>query len=102
MIPRTPTSTLFPYTTLFRSDELLTGSAVAAGPAAAGPAADAPAPVDAAAPASIASADRKSTRLNSSHVENFLGVLVLEKKKNEYNNTTVNLVRAEVIYLRFK
>src|SRR6267378_4970796 len=75
MIRRPPRSTLFPYTTLFRS----------AGPDAGGRAAgggdarplgrlrqDRP--------------DRKSTRLNSSHVEISYAVFCLKKKKKKYNH----------------
>src|SRR6266496_5617178 len=72
MIRRPPRSTLFPYTTLFRSQlqgtvrprrRRLTG--------------DVPLPrVGAREPA-----DRKSTRLNSSHVEISYAVFCLKKKK---------------------
>src|SRR6266403_4742290 len=73
MIRRPPRSTLFPYTTLFRSNDLL-----------------------AAGPHSVtshrqrkrrrsmrsrSSLDRKSTRLNSSHVEISYAVFCLKKKK---------------------
>src|SRR5690349_23807527 len=75
MLRRPPRSTLFPYTTLFRScgvdpqshdrrRELVTGRAVD-GPGGRQPLA----------------ADRKSTRLNSSHVEISYAVFCLKKKK---------------------
>src|SRR5690349_22775490 len=88
MIRRPPRSTLFPYTTLFRSIELLDvgaevlavfevelvlarlldrhreHEAVLAG----------------------ALGDRKSTRLNSSHVEISYAVFCLKKKKKKNNN----------------
>src|SRR2546430_11433290 len=83
MIRRPPRSTLFPYTTLFRSLIVMvcgTGTLAAqdttAHPAPAAPPA-------AAAPASNASveADRKSTRLNSSHSQISYAVFCLKKKR---------------------
>src|SRR5690349_3068968 len=81
MILRPPRSTLFPYTTLFRSG---TGSSPrpAASPAASsscrGPSAPAWPPT--ARRASTPPSDRKSTRLNSSHVEISYAVFCLKKK----------------------
>src|SRR5262245_64659895 len=78
MIRRPPRSTLFPYTTLFRS---VPGTTSAAGrpTAAAAPAADAgPAP----------DGDRKSTRLNSSHLGISYAVFCLKKKKNKKETNT--------------
>src|SRR3989442_11834945 len=81
MIRRPPRSTLFPYTTLFRSHvlELRIGE----------PAADSPgvhqlsvlvcAEIERAEPRTR---DRKSTRLNSSHVRISYAVFCLKKKKN--------------------
>src|SRR5438067_5501513 len=70
MIRRPPRSTLFPYTTLFRSIPTSTCSAW---------------------PTSCSSAarpcwgrDRKSTRLNSSHVSISYAVFCLKKKTNYY------------------
>src|SRR2546427_3128847 len=92
MIRRPPRSTLFPYTTLFRSAVAIGGSNLhrAAG---AGPAdwwrhprwrrAAAAAGATLAAPALLA--DRKSTRLNSSHSQNSYAVFCLEKKKKNTN-----------------
>src|SRR3712207_6927474 len=98
MIRRPPRSTLFPYTTLFRSDVAVHGrvgartAAVAAGihvgvagcapdidtgiyaGAAAGPAT---------ATATSATKDRKSTRLNSSHANISYAVFCLKKKKRK-------------------
>src|SRR6201999_4629646 len=72
MIRRPPRSTLFPYTTLFRS--ALFTLALAAG---------APSP----AAAEIANrADRKSTRLNSSHLGISYAVFCLKKKDSEWKN----------------
>src|SRR6266566_8267365 len=67
MIRRPPRSTLFPYTTLFRSRP--------------GSAAELPPPP----PGSghRGSGDRKSTRLNSSHLVISYAVFCLKKKKNK-------------------
>src|SRR6266496_5028923 len=64
MIRRPPRSTLFPYTTLFRSPEPsgYSGPYRRFGP--------------------TRRKDRKSTRLNSSHVEISYAVFCLKKKKN--------------------
>src|SRR5205807_9812009 len=76
MIRRPPRSTLFPYTTLFRSREChrCAGSASAAAP-------------DRCcilrAPQSPLSSDRKSTRLNSSHLVISYAVFCLKKKKKK-------------------
>src|SRR5256885_9691111 len=86
MIRRPPRSTLFPYTTLFRSV----------------PAWQAPAgglrPWGGCPPSRRESADRKSTRLNSSHLVISYAVFCLKKKKNVRQN-----LRAEelISYLRF-
>src|SRR5215469_17840534 len=64
MIRRPPRSTLFPYTTLFRS-----------------PAGRSWWP--ACCPGPVRAADRKSTRLNSSHVEISYAVFCLKKKKKK-------------------
>src|SRR5438874_6141384 len=83
MIRRPPRSTLFPYTTLFRSDSCVAvrrrpahlrrhrppGRSVGTGGQAAG-------------------RDRKSTRLNSSHVEISYAVFCLKKKKKKRNKMT--------------
>src|SRR5438045_8322789 len=72
---RPPRSTLFPYTTLFRS-----GGAAARAGAWSGD-------VDGASPAARARAsrcaDRKSTRLNSSHLGISYAVFCLKKKKKK-------------------
>src|SRR4051812_49857004 len=72
MIRRPPRSTLFPYTTLFRSVRInvqVIGAAAAE--------AD-----DADADLVIRAQDRKSTRLNSSHMSISYAVFCLKKKKN--------------------
>src|SRR3712207_8693734 len=87
MIRRPPRSTLFPYTTLFRSarpvltareaqalrEALALRSAVAAGQPLT--------PAQAAALRTATTADRKSTRLNSSHANISYAVFCLKKKK---------------------
>src|SRR5438874_6290225 len=73
MIRRPPRSTLFPYTTLFRSLAL---EVVAVGERRA----EAGERVGQRGPG--AREDRKSTRLNSSHVEISYAVFCLKKKKN--------------------
>src|SRR2546430_13086803 len=69
MIRRPPRSTLFPYTTLFRSwfQQIWSGITGASGR-------DHPAPF----PVEL---DRKSTRLNSSHSQISYAVFCLKKKK---------------------
>src|SRR5690349_24254020 len=88
MIRRPPRSTLFPYTTLFRSGagpesggkqvERIMG-AIANEPAEPGP-------------------DRKSTRLNSSHVEISYAVFCLKKKKKN-NKYTTNTLKTVMIFI---
>src|SRR5256885_8450324 len=87
MIRRPPRSTLFPYTTLFRSQvlpksekclprgETLRWSGVTAG-------------------------DRKSTRLNSSHLVISYAVFCLKKKKN-YESTNVMWLTIVCLMLAF-
>src|SRR5690349_24153808 len=89
MIRRPPRSTLFPYTTLFRSRApLRSGQGGCAGSKAdPGPGMDralgALRAVDVIAfgMAAVKQVDRKSTRLNSSHVEISYAVFCLKKKK---------------------
>src|SRR2546430_11219979 len=78
MIRRPPRSTLFPYTTLFRSD----GRA----PPASSRAPDSARRCSASAAASMPR-DRKSTRLNSSHSQISYAVFCLKKKKEHIINT---------------
>src|SRR5256885_10966033 len=82
MIRRPPRSPLFPYTTLFRSVHQAVRHAIEnalAAPRAA--AAAAAAAEEAARTPELASADRKSTRLNSSHLVISYAVFCLKKKK---------------------
>src|SRR5690349_22343176 len=93
MIPRPPTSTLFPYTTLFRSDRRVRPTArrhrravrlvgdpesrLATELRAHGP--------------GYSTTDRKSTRLNSSHVEISYAVFCLKKKKHNCTPARTNV-----------
>src|SRR5436309_15414993 len=88
MIRRPPRSTLFPYTTLFRS-QLPAGTpgqthtyfvAVSSNRGL-------PAAMDGTFVANATTPDRKSTRLNSSHVKISYAVFCLKKKKNTKNRT---------------
>src|SRR3712207_7169736 len=98
MIRRPPRSTLFPYTTLFRSGPqlLVAGVTLDARDAAA----EVFEPVDEGTgwepsftPPPVASddpEDRKSTRLNSSHANISYAVFCLKKKKNTNPLTTIH------------
>src|SRR2546429_5489031 len=79
MIRRPPRSTLFPYTTLFRSHVARAGPtrALAARRAVRGLGGPRTA------------RDRKSTRLNSSHGYISYAVFCLKKKKNPYTNPKI-------------
>src|SRR2546430_13037526 len=81
MIRRPPRSTLFPYTTLFRSAHPRRGERDAPGGVGDRLGAD-----DALGGAGV-DPDRKSTRLNSSHSQISYAVFCLKKKKN--NNTAL-------------
>src|SRR2546430_12234245 len=89
MIRRPPRSTLFPYTTLFRS-------AIQAG--------ECPAPAFHSHPQSGCcfpgeKSDRKSTRLNSSHSQISYAVFCLKKKKKDTKSKTVyNILLCERIF----
>src|SRR3712207_8486366 len=96
MIRRPPRSTLFPYTTLFRSRELNRDAA------------DALRPLDPSAVTDVTgfgllghahemaerSGDRKSTRLNSSHANISYAVFCLKKTPPTSNGPTPNPIRA--------
>src|SRR2546426_7276120 len=92
MIRRPPRSTLFPYTTLFRS-----GSA---GPRYRGRA-GAQAPAASPAAGRRAGTDRKSTRLNSSHLVISYAVFCLKKKKkkDKSNYRLLSTVRSNISVL---
>src|SRR3712207_8288817 len=99
MIRRPPRSTLFPYTTLFRS------GVAAQSPEHALVAAVAPRPRHGAVAARVgdvqavgrpgraraATEDRKSTRLNSSHANISYAVFCLKKKKNNDSVTGISI-----------
>src|SRR3712207_8692311 len=88
MIRRPPRSTLFPYTTLFRSIRIAEGrmifarwrEAAAAADSAKREAEAASEAVAKAAEAQRSAADRKSTRLNSSHANISYAVFCLKKQ----------------------
>src|SRR5256885_7900471 len=89
MIRRPPRSTLFPYTTLFRSDfedlivrALPNGSIVRLKDI-----------------AKVELGDRKSTRLNSSHLVISYAVFCLKKKKNIYLLNRSNKLLLYQIYM---
>src|SRR2546430_8579569 len=69
MIRRPPRSTLFPYTTLFRSPGKMIEPGFSFG-------------LDGAKVRAAADTDRKSTRLNSSHSQISYAVFCLKKKKH--------------------
>src|SRR5690348_18096206 len=80
MIRRPPRSTLFPYTTLFRSRSDGRGGAERHLPVRPGRGGPRPA----------GGGDRKSTRLNSSHPSISYAVFCLKKKKKHNNKTHLN------------
>src|SRR3712207_7638833 len=91
MIRRPPRSTLFPYTTLFRSRAVAAAFGVPADSTDEGRAALTDGGADAL-PAELRRRtpflDRKSTRLNSSHANISYAVFCLKKKKKTINTTT--------------
>src|SRR5690349_24838374 len=82
MIRRPPRSTLFPYTTLFRSSP---GPTASSAPTAANESCHPGSPAVSGLSSNVtpAARDRKSTRLNSSHVEISYAVFCLKKKKKK-------------------
>src|SRR5256885_3072136 len=94
MIRRPPRSTLFPYTTLFRSqrpDLLAVGVAAVGACAAEGHGhAVVETPRLTVRPDLVALPDRKSTRLNSSHLVISYAVFCLKKKKIDYTTAPFN------------
>src|SRR5690349_23711489 len=89
MIRRPPRSTLFPYTTLFRSP-ISSAIFLASWKENAVPCFGALSPAS--------TRDRKSTRLNSSHVEISYAVFCL-KKKNKIENKLIQLPFDELVPL---
>src|SRR3712207_8779448 len=92
MIRRPPRSTLFPYTTLFRSAPARPDALRARRRAGVGRRLPARAarrrPADRDDPRPPGGEDRKSTRLNSSHANISYAVFCLKKKKKTNNRTT--------------
>src|SRR2546427_6947116 len=87
MIRRPPRSTLFPYTTLFRSALGVLGERSARVFAALRSAASGSDPsLRRAAEKALRQLDRKSTRLNSSHSQISYAVFCLKKKKKKTTN----------------
>src|SRR2546430_12011496 len=97
MIRRPPRSTLFPYTTLFRSRAGTLGRSCQGGAAGAAAAAEG---CGAAYPRIVRGTarragrqgergDRKSTRLNSSHSQNSYAVFCLKKKKKIHHEVPI-------------
>src|SRR3712207_7484837 len=90
MIRRPPRSTLFPYTTLFRSwwrrqepgEERLVGGERERG-------------------RRVPLLDRKSTRLNSSHANISYAVFCLKKKYRDRKSTRLNSSHANISYAVF-
>src|SRR5256885_13094332 len=98
MIRRPPRSTLFPYTTLFRSSRLAedlysVGVKIPIGPIAPGATARVTVPLYAGPQdqdhLKALEPDRKSTRLNSSHLVISYAVFCLKKKTNNRERTRV-------------
>src|SRR2546422_4913147 len=88
MIRRPPRSTLFPYTTLFRSRRTNSAPEPCGAPNLC-PAID----------SRSTCRDRKSTRLNSSHGYISYAVFCLKKKKNVKNNKpTITLILSHFIH----
>src|SRR3712207_7577214 len=99
MIRRPPRSTLFPYTTLFRSETLATalrdmwgeiGVDVTIAPIESGVRSENYNTHAFQAMANSWTKDRKSTRLNSSHANISYAVFCLKKKKNLYDVLYIN------------
>src|SRR2546426_4938849 len=92
MIRRPPRSTLFPYTTLFRSEYRLNArrqGPMAGDPTVGGPAnGGGPAGEFQSATRWTPTPDRKSTRLNSSHLVISYAVFCLKKKKKIFATST--------------
>src|SRR6266480_7276952 len=81
MIRRPPRSTLFPYTTLFRPRSLHHAAAGRAGALFRG----------------VHQRDRKSTRLNSSHMSISYAVFCLKKKKTNQSKILQNGIKKETL-----
>src|SRR2546427_8009877 len=98
MIRRPPRSTLFPYTTLFRSDGRAAQAAVH-GHAGNGQVLHQRLLGFHGAHKAHGAADRKSTRLNSSHSQISYAVFCLKKKKKKHNLMYVAIVISTIQYM---
>src|SRR5438552_10322588 len=92
MIRQPPRSTLFPYTTLFRSRSSLSSSARSR--------TDSSSSVDQSA-TRVKLRDRKSTRLNSSHQIISYAVFCLKKKKKKSTTTYLNEQLTHLLLVTF-
>src|SRR2546430_12461974 len=88
MIRRPPRSTLFPYTTLFRSAPIPGGRRRC----------DRPAAGRGRPRRAAAGRDRKSTRLNSSHSQISYAVFCLKKKKKYAKQTTTTNIPSQPVH----
>src|SRR3712207_6892967 len=92
MIRRPPRSTLFPYTTLFRSDLARDDEAAAAEPVLSAVAEGSARRRDGRRVEETGhGGDRKSTRLNSSHANISYAVFCLKKKNNNHIRVQVSM-----------
>src|SRR5690349_23841460 len=102
MIRRPPRSTLFPYTTLFRSHGRAEPGLLEAGGRAVGAARDAGDPDEGGGRVELSDGqpdrDRKSTRLNSSHVEISYAVFCLKKKKKQEQKVNIHTSSRQKCY----
>src|SRR2546421_8402725 len=92
MIRRPPRSTLFPYTTLFRSKDhshTITTTSPRSKVSAWTAFGNSTIPVHESSPRHFCTSDRKSTRLNSSHDQISYAVFCLKKKKKKQNNKII-------------
>src|SRR5256885_7431923 len=95
MIRRPPRSTLFPYTTLFRS---LEGQGDGGGAGSGAGVRKLEQRVEAL-ETDLEDLDRKSTRLNSSHLVISYAVFCLKKKKTHYSSVTNTKIDLQPLYL---
>src|SRR5688572_31840518 len=89
MIRRPPRSTLFPYTTLFRSRAFEGARLDVTESAILGSTGSAVLAFRRNKPPPSRGSDRKSTRLNSSHSQISYAVFCLKKKKKKYHNKSL-------------
>src|SRR3712207_8352465 len=97
MIRRPPRSTLFPYTTLFRSQATDRRRGLSAHPADGKGEPQVGLPQDPRRARQAGRQDRKSTRLNSSHANISYAVFCLKKKKNNTTHVTSEILNIKRI-----